>query len=184
MTFISLGQPRVFLCSVFIGVIIGVYYEFFYFTALLFKKNFIKHALKTIWLASSSIIFIILSFAFEFPNVREYMFLGVFLGCLSYKLSFHKVIAILLNRVYNITTITFNKLKKRFLDTYERRKEKKGVLGGTSGAYNFHHDSSGDSYISTRGNTYSQKQNRKARCGNKRFKTGNFSNGRRDRRLV
>ncbi len=184
MTFISLAQPRVFLCSTFIGVVIGVYYEIFYFISLFFKNNFIKHSLKTLWLASSSIIFITLSFAFEFPNVREYMFLGVFLGCLLYKLSFHKVIAILLNRVYNIITITVIKLKKRFLDTHERRKEKKSVLGGARRAYNVHHDIGGDSSLPARRDTYSKKQNREARRGNKCIKARNFANGRRDRRVV
>ncbi|MBE5744312.1 MAG: hypothetical protein E7358_06335 [Clostridiales bacterium] len=184
MTFISLSQPRIFLCSIFIGIIVGFYYEIYYFISLFFKKNFIKHGLKILWLLTSSIIYTSLSFAFEFPNVREYMFLGVIVGCLLYKFSFHKVIAILLNRVYNIIKVTIIKLKKRFLDTYERRKEKKGVLCDTSGANNVYHDIGGNISLPTCRNTYSQKQNRKTRRGNNRFKARNFSNGRRDRRLV
>lgn len=184
MTFLSLAQPRVFLCSSFIGIIIGIYYEPFYFLSLFFSKKFAKHILRAIWLSSSSIIFVALSFAFEFPNVREYMFLGVFFGCVLYKLSFHKVIAILLNKVYNILKVKIIELKKRFLDTYERRKEKARILCGASRAYNVYDHIGGNTRISARRDTYSQKQNRKTRCGNKRLKARDFRNARRDRRLV
>lgn len=160
MTFVSLGQPRIFLCSTFIGIIVGAYYEIFYFISLFFTKKFVGHALKIVWLFSSSVIFTLLSCAFEFPNVREYMFFGVVLGCLLYKLSFHKVIAILLNRVYNKIKVVTNKLKERFLYTYERRKEKARILGGSIGAYNVHNDISYDTRLPARRNTYSQKQNR------------------------
>ena len=155
MTFISLDQPRVFLVCVFIGIICGVFYLPFY-TALLFIKNkVIKHAIKGLWLVLSSIIFITVNLVYEFPNFRAYMVVGVAVGVYLYKLSFHKVFAILLNKVYN----RINKLIKKVKASNERRKEKAGILGVSVGANNVNNNLGSNINLSTHRNIHSKKQN-------------------------
>ncbi len=155
MTFISLDQPRVFLACVFIGIICGVSYLPFYTVLLFIKNKIIKQVVKGLWLGLSSLIFIAVNLIYEFPNFRAYMVVGVGVGIYLYKLSFHKVFAILLNKVYN----RINKLIKKLKVSNERRKEKAGILGVSVGANNVNHDISGNINISTRRNIHSKKQN-------------------------
>ena len=155
MTFISIDQPRVFLACVSIGIISGVIYLPFYLVLQFIKINFVKHIVNGLWLTSCSVIFTYFNLIYEFPNFRAYMVVGVVLGIYLYKLSFHKVFAILLNKVYNV----INKLIKKIKAKNERRKEKANILGGFVGVNNVNHNLGGDINLSTRGNIHSKKQN-------------------------
>ncbi|MBR2322624.1 MAG: spore cortex biosynthesis protein YabQ [Clostridia bacterium] len=175
--FQSLDQPRVFLACALIGVLSGVYYEPFALFKRFIKKAFVKHVINSVWLTSCSLIFITFGLTYEFPNFRLYMALGVGVGIYLYKLSFHKVIAIFTNKVYNIT----NKLVKKIKAYNERRKEKANILGGFVGAYNVNHDTRGNNNLSTRRDIHAQKQNSRARRGDRISSKTNRTHGRRNR---
>lgn len=174
--FISIEQPKYFLISIFIGLIIGFYYEVYYFLGLFSKNKVYKEILKILWLSSSSIIFIYLSKLFEFSNFRLYMFVGVAVSLLLYKLSFHKLIAIFLNRVYNIIKKIFFRIKNRLI--YESRKEKARVHRSSFGACNVYNNTCCNTFVSVSRHNISKKQNRKVRCGNSRVTNSNRKNSR------
>ena len=73
--FVTSDQPRIIVVCFFIGCLIGVYYELFYFIKLFFKNKLVKHIINSLWGASSSIIFTYVSFVYRFENFRMYMFL-------------------------------------------------------------------------------------------------------------
>lgn len=164
--FISIEQPRIILACLFIGVILGVYYELFFFLSLFFKKRIIKEIIKCFGVFSFAPIFTAFSLAFEFPNFRLYMAVCIALGAIMYKFSFHKAVAIFLLRVYNVIKITFSKIKLRLKKANERRKEKASVLRGIKRTNNAGHRARGGNNVSAHRYNFSQKSNRKVRCGN------------------
>lgn len=181
MTFISLDQPRIFLVSALVGVVVGVAYEPFFFLSLFFKNKFVKHAIKATWLALSSLVFIWASVVFSLPSFRLYMALSVFIGLWFYKNSFHKVFAIFISRVYNKINLLKNKALKALKDKYDRRKEKASIVGGAVGFDNANHRFGDDSNLSAHRHNLAQKRDSKVRCGNRRFANSNRRNGKRDR---
>ncbi len=151
--FLSLDQPRIFVICLLIGIISGVYYEIFALVIKFIKVKWFVHALQGVWLISCSLIFITFSLIYELPDFRGYMAVGVGLGIYMYKLSFHKVFAIFINKVYNVIIKLSNKIKA----SNERRKEKAGILGGAVGVDNVYHHTRGDNNLSAYRNNYPKK---------------------------
>ena len=176
--FQTLEQPKIFLLCLFIGVVFGIYYEPFYFVKLLFKKSLIKKIIKIISIILFAPIFVKFSLIFDFPDFRLYMVLAIFTGALLYKVSFHKPIAILLNRVYNVIRKLFFRLKQGIKRRNERRKEKKSILGGAVRDNNANNGVSNNNNLSTRRNIHKKKPNRKVRCGDYIIKGANYGNSR------
>ena len=156
--FLSLDQPRVFAVCLIIGIISGVFYEVFGFIICFIKQRLIKHAIKFVWVILCLPIFITISYLYEFPDFRGYMALGVALGIYLYKLSFHKVFAILQNKVYNIIT----KLVKNKRSRHERSKKKANIFGGTVGIDNVDGDSGVNNLLPVSRNIHKKKQNSRA----------------------
>ena len=127
--FLSLDQPRVFAVCLIIGIISGAFYEVFGFIICFIKQRLIKHAIKFVWVILCLPIFITISYLYEFPDFRGYMALGVALGIYLYKLSFHKVFAILQNKVYNIIT-KLVKIKGQGMNEAKKRRIFSAVLSG------------------------------------------------------
>ena len=151
--FLSLDQPRIFIICILVGIISGAYYEIFSLIIKFIRLKWLVHTVKGLWLVSCLPIYITFSLTCEFPDFRWYMAVGVSIGLYLYKLSFHKVFAIFINKVYNIIIKLSNKIKA----SNERRKEKAGVLGGIVGANNVHHDTRGDNNLSAYRNIYPKK---------------------------
>lgn len=151
--FLSLDQPRIFIICLLVGIISGVYYEIFSLIIRFIKLKWLVHVVKGLWLVSCLPIYITFSLTYEFPDFRGYMAVGVSIGMYLYKLSFHKVFAIFINKVYNIVVKLLNKIKA----SNERRKEKAGILGGAVGANNVHHDTRGDNNLSAYRSIYPKK---------------------------
>lgn len=161
--FISLEQPRIILICLFFGVILGVYLEPFLFISKFFKRRVWKEVIRWIAIASYSIIFTFLSSLYYLPNFRLYMALCVVVGATLYKFSFHKAVAILSSRVYNVIKITFLRVKL----SNERRKEKARLFRGAKRNDNARNDFSGNINLSTRGHNNAKKQNKTVRRGNR-----------------
>ncbi len=163
--FISLEQPRIILICLFFGVILGVYLEPFLFFSKFFKRKVYKEIVKWFAIASYSVIFTYLSSLYYLPNFRLYMALCVVVGATLYKFSFHKAVAILSSRVYNVIKITFLRVKL----SNERRKEKARLFRSAKRNDNARNDFSCDSNLPTRWHNNAQKQNKTVRRGNRLF---------------
>ena len=122
--FLSLDQPRIVAVCLFIGVLSGAFYEFFYFLKMCFNYKVIGQILNGLWVFLSFFIYLKISTIYSFPNFRLYMLAFIILGAIIYLLSFHKIIAFFLNRVYNIII----KIIKRVKTLYDRPKEKKSFV--------------------------------------------------------
>lgn len=174
--FISLDQPRIFLCCLFIGIVCGLVYEPFSFIKLIFKTNAVNHVLDCLWLIASLFVFTYLGVIFSLPDFRWYMFLSVLLGFYFYEESFHKVFAFLENKLYNIISKSFSKLFKKLKVKNERRKEKKNILGGSVRVNNAGNVTRGNRNLSNGGNIHAKKQNRRVGRGNRLLKNSNRAN--------
>ena len=182
MTFISIDQPRVFAVCLVVGIVSGAAYEPFYFLTLFFgKKTIAKHAIKAVWFAACSLIFTAASVIFSLPSFRAYMVLGVGVGLLLYKNSFHKVFAIFISRVYNKTKLIVNKALKALKDKYDGRKEKARSIGSAVGNDNVNYHTCGNYNLSAHRNIFAQERNCKVGRRNCRFASSNRSNGKRNR---
>lgn len=108
MTFVSEGQIFVFIACVAVGAISGVCFSL---------SDLIKSGLKikvlgvitdTFAFLSAFIVFQAAAYFFNFPSLRTYMVVGVFLGIFLYLKSFNIILAKLFKRLYNIIRI-FNR---------------------------------------------------------------------------
>ncbi len=122
--FTPLDQPRIVLVCLFIGVLSGVFYEFFHFLKLIFKSDFLLQILNGLWAFSSFFIYLKVSTDYYFPDFRIYMLLFILIGVIIYLLSFHKIIAFFSNWVYNKITNIIIRVKS----LYDRPKEKKSFF--------------------------------------------------------
>lgn len=159
--FATLEQPKIILACLFVGVLLGVYYEPFYLLGKIFKNKLFKNILIVIYFSSFSLIFIKAGLFFNIPDFREYMLLCVLVGGLLYKVSLHKPIAFFINLVYNNFNKLFIKLKQGVKKHYERRKEKKNILGGTVGHDNAHNRFGNGNNLPNDRNIHKKKPNRK-----------------------
>lgn len=111
MSFIAKNQFFVFLFAVAIGCVLGLLFTI---------KNFIKHRFKNkvIKVFCDISVFIVcaicfnyLTYIFEFPNLRTYIFLGFFVGIFLHLKSFDLILAKLYKKIYNIIKYKKNKRK-------------------------------------------------------------------------
>lgn len=100
--FVTASQIYVFIACVALGGFFG---------ALLSISCSIKYFIKNIYLKAlpdfivfslCALIYAILSYNMKFPNVRMYMFLGIFVGIVTYLKSFHILLAKIIKKIYNI----------------------------------------------------------------------------------
>lgn len=130
--FVTSDQPRTIIVCLFIGILVGVFYEPFYLLKLFYNSRVYKSVLDALWLFSSSFIYTFISCEYSIGNLRAYMIVLTLCGAVMYLLSLHKIIAIFINRVYN----KIIKVLKRLKSYYDRPKKKKGFFCRTIGYYN------------------------------------------------
>ena len=110
--FVTSNQIFYFIESAFVGVLLGVFYEFFYFLKRFFKGEIIRQIIDFCFLPTVVVFYFKASEIFAFPNFRTYLFIGVLLGFSFYLASFHKSLAKVFGLVYN-KTISFIRRKSR-----------------------------------------------------------------------
>jgi hypothetical protein len=54
---------------IFIGIIVGLYYEPFYLLKQFFKNKVVGHVINVIWLTSSVLFYVIFSTIYHFENI-------------------------------------------------------------------------------------------------------------------
>ena len=97
--FVSSGQFFYFIACIGIGAIFGLLISFY----KSFKVNKkIRVSLDVVCSLLCSFCYIFISHSLSFPNLRLYMFFGVFLGMILYFKSINLMLAKILKKLYNI----------------------------------------------------------------------------------
>ena len=122
--FVSQNQFYYFVECLFIGIISGFIYEFFFFIKLFLKNYFLRQTLDFIFFVAPAALYLKFSEIFLFPNFRAYMFWGVLGGFLLYIVSFHKIVAKFSEMVYN-KTISF--IREVHRDRKQKEKPNRGI---------------------------------------------------------
>lgn len=122
--FLTFDEPRVMLCCFAFGGLIGFLYELFYFLGLIFKSQIIKHVLTCVWWVLDAFIFVFFNYFFHLGNFRIYKIAVILVGFIFYFNSFHKIIAIFLNKVYNKYDKFIKKVKVKKVKNDATKKEK------------------------------------------------------------
>ena len=117
--FVTKNQIFVFIACVAFGGVSGIIYSFAYILKYPIKNKWLKILPDVVVSMPIAIAFVIYAHGLNFPNVREYMVIGVFLGLFLYFKSFHILLANCIEKIYNIYK------QKRIKRKNDRRKNKK-----------------------------------------------------------
>lgn len=118
----TISQLLILCASVFSGVIAGVLYEPFYLLRRLIKFRTVKIFLDVLFFLFFSAIFISVSVVFDFPEIRLFTIFGAFAGFLLYIFSLHRIVAFLIEKLYNVFKLLIQNFKKSVKNTNGRRK--------------------------------------------------------------
>lgn len=113
--FITANQIFIFLVCVYSGLLSGVVYDILYILKFTVGGKRMDIILDIVFFVIFSGIYIFVSFIFEFPVFRLYMFFAAQLGLFMYIKSFHILFA-------NASKKIYNKLKRLKGKGNERRK--------------------------------------------------------------
>lgn len=122
----TIGQFPVFVLCLAIGFLGGVLYELFSFVRLSFgcrhgKNRLLGGVVDLLFWISFSISCVFFAYAFEFPSIRAYMWIGYGIGGILYLKTLHKIIAFFENMCYNKIILLIKKAKKREKTLKQRR---------------------------------------------------------------
>lgn len=117
-------QIYIFIICLFCGVVSGVLYDFLYIvrcslcgiqkSAYTVKDKIFLIICDLLYCLVFATGFIFVSVIFNFDNLRLYMLLGCIIGAIIYLKSFHIIVAICVQKVYNIfTNIKEQKVDRR-----------------------------------------------------------------------
>ena len=110
--FVSSNQFYFFIESLFMGVLLGVFYEIFHLLKVVLKNKIVGEIIDFSFFPVICISYLKAGEIFNFPNFRLYIFIGVLLGFVIYLLSFHEMLAKVFRLVYN-KTVSFIRRKNR-----------------------------------------------------------------------
>jgi hypothetical protein len=113
--FVTANQIFIFLVCIYAGLLSGIVYDFLYVLKLAVGGKWMNIILDIVFFIIFALIYIFVSFLFEFPIFRLYMFFATQLGLFMYIKSFHILIANGAKKIYN-------KLKQLKGKGRERRK--------------------------------------------------------------
>ncbi len=130
--FITLNQFYVFLACVTFGAFGGVLFSIFAIIKRLIKSKILHVILDVFCMIALSLGFSVFSYKHNFPNLRAYMIFGALLGLTMYLKSFHRILAKIIKKFYNITIQKFKKGKGKTNDRNKSKKSNSGVNGGGS----------------------------------------------------
>lgn len=99
--FVTANQIFIFLVSIYAGLASGVIYDIFFVIKKFCGGRVFDVVLDILFFIVFAAIYIFISFLFEFPAFRFYMFFGAQLGLLMYIKSFHILFANAAKKIYN-----------------------------------------------------------------------------------
>lgn len=109
--FVTNGQFFVFLACFAFGGISGILFSLFNILKAIIKCNFIRDIIDFFVFVIIALLFVLYQKRMFFPNLRIYMFVGVFLGMICYFKSFNFTLANFVKKIYN--NIVINKRRKK-----------------------------------------------------------------------
>ncbi len=168
--FSTLNQPIISIICISIGVLFGFVYDIFFLCFNISKNNVVSTVGDILYFVIIAILFTIISNYLKFTNFRIYMAISVIVGLILYNKSFHKIIAKLYIKVYNVIKNKFLKIKNYLKVKNERRKKAKGNVGGNIGNNYAIMYSGSNNGVSTRWHYSKKKQNRKTQSRNSLFR--------------
>ena len=101
MNILPITEISVFFICFSFGVISGIVFSILRLLSNVIKNNFAEVAFDILYFSLLSVGFIFLSYYLKFPSFRLYMCIGVLLGVYVYVKSFHYILAIGVEKVYN-----------------------------------------------------------------------------------
>lgn len=99
--FVTANQIFEFLVCIYAGLLSGIIYDIFYAIKQFCGGKKFDIILDIVFFVVFALIYIFVSFIFEFPVFRLYMFLSAQLGLLMYIKSFHILFANAVKKIYN-----------------------------------------------------------------------------------
>ena len=99
--FVSSGQFYVFLACFSFGAASGILLSISSAIKYFVKNKIIKIILDAVFLAPIGILFSLYSLKLNFPSLRGYMTIAIFIGMLAYLKSFHIILAKCAKNIYN-----------------------------------------------------------------------------------
>ncbi len=118
--YVSANQFYVFIASVAIGGLGAVPFSIFYPLKKILNNKIISSLIDFCCCLILLGAFILISYKLNFPSLRAYMLVGVFIGVFLYLKSFNILLAKCTNKVYNI----LNKFKVKIFKC--KKKNSKG----------------------------------------------------------
>ena len=112
--FVSSGQFYIFLACLSFGAASGIFLSISSAIKFFVKNKIIKIILDAVFLAPIGFLFSLYSLKLNFPSLRGYMLIAIFIGILVYLKSFHIIVAFL-------KKVCYNKVVKRRKNTKERK---------------------------------------------------------------
>lgn len=117
--FVTENQIFVFIACIAFGGVSGIIFSLLQPVKILFKIKSVAVALDIISFLIVWALFVQYSLMMEFPSIRAYMPIGVFIGLTLYFKSFKIILAKYIQKLYNRCRIIFVKVRN------DRRKNKK-----------------------------------------------------------
>lgn len=161
--FLTLSQPRIIVICIAIGILSGVVYDVIYFFTQYFNNKIVNFFKDLVYFIITAFLFTMVSVKANLGNFRFYMALLVGLGAYLYIKSFHKIIAKIYIKVYNVINKLLIKVKNA------RRKEKKGALCDNEWNSNVTRYYDNDNGISISGHYKKIQQNKSIKQRNRLF---------------
>ncbi len=118
--FVTSSQIYIFIACVGAGSFIGILFSLSKILKSKINNVMLKSIPDIVAFVIGTVIFILLEYNMNFPNIRLYMFLGVFVGIVAYLKSFHILLAKILKKAYNI-------IKRKKVKTKDDRCENKKI---------------------------------------------------------
>ena len=123
------SQPKVILICLFCGIIFGVVFDFLGIFKKVINKKIFSHIIDFLGCVICSLIFLQISFLKEVGNFRLYTLPCSLVGFAIYYFSFHKIIAFLLNKVYNIIKIKFQEVERKYDGAKKTKSKFRNIIG-------------------------------------------------------
>ncbi len=163
--FLTLSQPRIIVICLGIGVFSGIIYDIIFFFTEYFDNKIINFIKDIVYFILTAFLFTFISTLANLGNFRFYMALLVSLGAYLYIKTFHKIIAKIYIKVYNIINKLLIKVKNA------RRKEKKGAFRCNEWASNVTSYTNNDKRLSNSRHRKKIQQNKSIKRRNSLFRT-------------
>ena len=111
--FVTENQIFVFFACVAIGGMCGIFFSVAYFLKRIVKTGVFAVLFDVIAFACTAFLYAFAAFTLKFPSYRLYMTAGVLIGIFFYMESFHILLALCAEKLYNIFVIKLRALKSK-----------------------------------------------------------------------